>query len=134
MTATTDQIRTAGDRWVAAELQGDVEALDRMATDDFRLVGPLGFVLDKQQWLDRYRSGVFETTSLAWSDVEVRDYGDAAVSIGVQDQEAAFGGAPSNGSFRITHVWVRDGDQWEIASIQLSPTGAFTPPPNAGTA
>lgn len=132
MTATTDQIRATGDRWVTAELEGDVATLDEMATDDFRLVGPLGFVLDKQQWLDRYRSGAFETTSLAWRDVEVRDYGEAAVSIGVQEQEAAFQGAPSNGSFRITHVWVRGSDGWSIASIQLSPTGTFTPPATAG--
>jgi ketosteroid isomerase-like protein len=134
MTTTTDQIRTSGDRWVAAELEGDVAALDQIATEDFRLVGPLGFVLDKQQWLDRYRSGAFETTSLDWSDVEVREYGDTAISIGVQEQEAAFQGAPSNGSFRITHVWVRDGDRWSIASIQLSPTGAFAPPASAGKA
>jgi ketosteroid isomerase-like protein len=121
MTTTTEQIRTTGDRWVAAELAGDVDALDRMATEDFRLVGPLGFVLDKSQWLDRYRSGDFATTELSWRDVDVREYGSAAVSIGLQSQEAAYQGHPSNGDFRITHVWVREGDGWAIASIQLSP-------------
>jgi ketosteroid isomerase-like protein len=134
-TTTTAQIRSAGDRWVAAELDADTEALDQMATDDFRLVGPLGFVLDKQQWLDRYRSGDFATTQLSWDDVDVREYGDAAVSIGVQSQEAAYRGSPSNGDFRITHVWVRDRDhdRWAIASIQLSPTGTFAPPAAADT-
>jgi ketosteroid isomerase-like protein len=54
--------------------------------------------------------------------------GDTAVSIGLQRQEAAFQGSPSNGTFRITHVWVRTGDRWSIAAMHLSPVGAFAPP------
>ena len=127
MTTTTEQIRDLGARWVDAELAADVDTLDALATDDFRLVGPFGFVLDKQQWLDRYRSGDFSTAALAWRDVDVRDYGDCAVSIGIQSQEAAYKGSPSNGDFRVSHVFVRNGDAWLIAGIQLS----LTAPPQA---
>ena len=129
MTANTaDDIRDIGSTWVDAELAADIETLDALATDDFRLVGPFGFVLDKQQWLDRYRSGDFATTTLTWHDVDVRVYGDSVVTIGTQSHEATYQGSPSNGEFRITHVFVRDGDRWKIASMQLSPT-AFAPPP-----
>ena len=83
---TTDEIRQLGERWAAAEVAGDTSTLGSMITDDFRLVGPFGFVLDRQQWLDRYRSGDF-STALSWHDVEIREYGDAAVSIGTQTQE-----------------------------------------------
>ncbi len=124
---TTAHIRELGDRWVAAELAGDTDTLGAIATDDFRLVGPFGFVLDKQQWLDRYRSGDFVTTELSWHDVDVREYGDAAVAIGTQTQEAAYQQTPSNGDFRITHVFVRSDGDWLIASIQLS----LTAPPAA---
>ena len=128
MTSTSaDQIRDLGSRWIDAELAADADALDTLATDDFRLVGPFGFVLDKQQWLDRYRSGDFATTALTWHDVDVREYGDSVVTIGMQSQEAAYKGSPSNGDFRITHVFVRDNDRWMIAGMQLSPT-AFVPP------
>jgi ketosteroid isomerase-like protein len=130
MTTTTAQIREVGARWVDAELAADVDALDALATDDFRVVGPFGFVLDKEQWLDRYRSGDFSTAALAWRDVDVREYGDSAVAIGTQSQEAAYKGSPSNGEFRISHVFVRDGGAWRIASMQLSPT-SFAPPPGA---
>jgi ketosteroid isomerase-like protein len=130
MTTTTEQIRELGRTWVDAELTADVSTLDDLATDDFRLVGPFGFVLDKQQWLDRYRSGDFATSALAWHDVETRDYGDSVVTIGTQSQEAAYRGSASNGDFRITHVFVRAGDRWKIAGMQLSPT-TFAPPPAA---
>src|SRR5438309_12109413 len=117
MNATADRIRDLGSRWVDAELAADVDVLEAIATDDFRVVGPFGFVLDKEQWLDRYRSGDFSTAALDWCDVDVREYGDSAVAIGTQSQEAAYKGSPSNGEFRITHVFVCDGDAWRIASM-----------------
>ena len=127
MTTTADQIRDLGVRWIDAELTADVDTLDALATDDFRLVGPFGFVLDKQQWLDRYRSGDFSMSAMTWHDVDIRDYDHSAIAIGMQSQEAAYRGSPSNGEFRITHVFVRDGDDWVIAGMQLSPT-TFVPP------
>jgi ketosteroid isomerase-like protein len=122
MTTTdmNEQLRDLGERWARAETAGDVDTLAGLVTDDFRLVGPFGFVLDKIQWLDRYRSGDFVTTELSWHDVETRKYGETAVAIGTQTQQAAYKGTPSNGDFRITHIFVHDGDAWVIANIQLS--------------
>jgi hypothetical protein len=34
-----------------AETRGDTDTLGALATPDFRLVGPAGFILTKQQWL-----------------------------------------------------------------------------------
>jgi len=133
MTTTTDQILELGDRWAAAEVAGDTETLGSLVTDDFHLIGPFGFVLDREQWLDRYRSGDFVTTALSWHDVDVRDYGESVVSIGTQTQEAAFKGTPANGDFRIGHVFVRRDAGWLIAAIQLSltaPPGPAVPPPS----
>ena len=127
MATTTDEILDLGQRWVAAELDADVPALEQMVTDDFRLVGPFGFVLDKEQWLDRYHSGAFSMTALDWHDVEVRVYGDAGITIGTQTQEAAYQGSPSNGDFRITHLFVRGDDRWLLAGMQLSPTAPLAP-------
>jgi ketosteroid isomerase-like protein len=132
MTTTAgDEIRDLGSAWVDAELAADVDTLDAIATDDFRLVGPFGFVLDKQQWLDRYRSGDFTTSALTWHAVDVREYGDSVVAIGTQSQEAAYKGSLSNGDFRITHIFVRDAHRWKIAGMQLSPTTFASPAPPA---
>jgi ketosteroid isomerase-like protein len=127
---TTDQeIRELGRRWAAAEERGDTGVLDELAVDGFRLVGPLGFVLDKRQWLERYRGGDLVTDKLAWADVEVHDLGQTAIAIGVHDQVASYQRHPANGRFRATHVLVRDGDRWRLAGIHLSPIGG--PPPFA---
>jgi ketosteroid isomerase-like protein len=131
MSTTSDAIRELGDRWLAAEVEADVDTLETLIAEDFRLVGPYGFVLDRAQWLDRYRSGDFSTSRLSWDDPDIRDYGDAAISIGTQNQEATYKGTPTNGAFRITHVFVRRGESWSIAGMHLSPT--TTPSPPAGT-
>lgn len=121
---TTDEIRDIGRRWAEAEVAGDVAGLDALAADDFALVGPLGFVLDRDQWLDRYRSGAFATSALSWDDVTVRDYGDAAVAVGTVTQEAAYQGQPNDGRFRVTQVAVRGGDGWRLAGLHYSPIAA----------
>lgn len=129
MTRTQDQVRRLGMDWAEAEVRGDVAALDAMTTDDFTLVGPLGFVLDKEQWLHRYQGGGLVTRQLSWEDATVRDYGTAAVSVGVQDQKAEYDGQPADGRFRVTHVFVREGARWLLAGVHLSPIGG--PPPFA---
>ena len=127
MTTTAEQIRDIGQRWAEAEEHADVNTLSSLTTNDFTLVGPVGFVLDKQQWLDRYRSGALETKSLKLEDVNVRDYGDAAVAIGTEKQQASYQGNQANGDFRITQLFVRDGSDWSLAGIHLSPMGGRPP-------
>jgi ketosteroid isomerase-like protein len=128
MASTEEQIRALGERWARAEQQGDADALEALAADDFTMVGPVGFVLNKQQWLDRYRtSSDLALESLSWDEVAVRDYGDTAVAIGVHTQRGQFQGRPVDGKFRATHVAVRRGAEWVLAGMQLSPIGG--PPP-----
>ena len=106
--------------------------LDALVTDDFHLVGPYGFVLDKQQWLDRYRSGDFVTTAMTWHDVERARLRRRRRHHRHPVPRSHLQGTPSNGDFRITHVFVRADDRWAIAGMQLSPT-SFTLPEAAHT-
>ena len=114
------EILALGARWAEAERSADTATLGALAAADFRLVGPFGFVLDKAQWLGRYDTGALATSSLIWDDVEVRVFGATAIAIGRQTQRAAYQGRQSDGQFRTTHVFVRDGDRWVLASMHLS--------------
>lgn len=124
-TATAEtEIRALERAWADAEQAADADTLDGLATPTFRLVGPLGFVLTRDQWSQRYRAGGLRTASLDWRIESIAVYGDAAVTIGVHSQRATFNGAPVDGDFRSTHVAVRGEDGWQLASIQLSPIQA----------
>src|SRR5215467_12902374 len=89
---TETGLRELDNAWAAAEQAGDSAALDALTVPDFELVGPLGFVLGRQQWAQRYRSGDLHTTTLDWAIESVQVYGDAAVTIGTHTQT---GDAPS---------------------------------------
>jgi ketosteroid isomerase-like protein len=127
--STPETIRELGERWARAEVSGDTATLETLSTDDFTLVGPLGFVLDKRQWLARYPGGGLVTHELTWDELSIREYGDAAVVVGRHTQRAAYRGNPADGAFRGTHLLVRRDGRWRLAGIHLSPIGG--PPPFA---
>jgi ketosteroid isomerase-like protein len=120
-TAATDQILDLGQRWAAAERASNTDALEPLLADDFVLVGPLGFVLDKAQYLGSRRSGDLQHESLVWEDVRVRVYGDAAVAIGSQTQRSTYQRRDASGRFRVTQIAVRRGDRWTIVGLHYSP-------------
>jgi uncharacterized protein (TIGR02246 family) len=128
MTTTENEIRELGRRWAEAEQRGDTDALATMSTDDFTLVGPAGFVLEREQWFAGYRSGTLRIQSLTWEDVRVRDYGDTVVAIGVRTQEATYQGHPAGGRFRGTHIATHRDGRWLMAGMHLSP---MADPPSA---
>jgi hypothetical protein len=106
---------------VDAERQSSADLLDGLLAADFVLVGPLGFVVARDQWLQQYRNGFLEYTALDIHDQQVRDYGTAAIVIGTQVQRATYQGDDASGQFRITLIAVQEGNRWAVAGMHLSP-------------
>ena len=119
--AATDQVLDLGQRWAAAKRAGDAAALELLLADDFLLVGPLGFMLDKTQYLGSRRSGELQHESLEWADIRVRVFGDAAVVVGVQTQRSTYQARDASGQFRVTQIVVRRGDRWMLVGLHYSP-------------
>jgi ketosteroid isomerase-like protein len=121
MTVNADRrVRELGQLWAEGQQRNDAAALGDVLADDFKLVGPLGFILGKEEWLDQFRSGAFTVRSVSWDEVDVRIHGSAAIAIGRQTQEAAYRGQPSDGQFRVTQVAIEVGDRWLVASAHFS--------------
>jgi ketosteroid isomerase-like protein len=117
-------------KWGEAELAGDTATIDSLLDSDFVGIGPFGFTLTKQEWLQRHQSGDLKYQSLNLGDTSVRGFGDAALVIGVQDSVTVYQGNPApGGKMRFTLVAVRQNDAWTIAGFQLSQMG---PPPGMG--
>src|SRR6516165_7058448 len=55
------------DQWAAAESEGDVDTLTSLLHADFRGDDPRGFVLTKQEWLDRHRGGEVTARRFQWN-------------------------------------------------------------------
>ena len=122
----TNQVLELGRQWANAERAGDADALEQLLADDFLLVGPLGFMLDKTQYLGSRRSGDLRHTSLDREGVRVRAYDNAAVAVGSLTQHTTYQGRDASGRFRVTQVAVRHGDRWTIVGLHYSPVAQPT--------
>jgi hypothetical protein len=101
--------------------QGDVGTLNDLLADDFSGVGPLGFLLNKEQWLARFSSGDLTYEAFDWDQTSPRLYGDAAVVVGSQTQSGAHQGHPIQAEFRVTQTLIQRSGRWQLAALQLSP-------------
>jgi ketosteroid isomerase-like protein len=126
---TEREVAQLTDTWATAELQSDTAFLEQCLADDFVGVGPLGFLLNKQQWLARHQSGDMKYSVHTLDEVRVRAYTEAAIVVGRLTQEATFRGNPMNAQMRVTLVFVQQQGQWRLAGFHLSPIGQ--PPPFA---
>ena len=120
---TEQEVLHLADAWATAELRGDTAFLETRLSDDFIGIGPLGFMLTKQEWLARHRSGDLKYESFNLDEIKVRVYNDTAILTGRQVQHAAYRGNPMPGQFRTTLVFVQQQGQWRLASLQLSTIG-----------
>ena len=120
---TPDGVLDLVQRWAAAEEKNDAGALDGLLDGEFAGVGPFGFILTRDQWLARFANGLVNR-SFTVTDLQVRDYGTAAVGIGVLEQETSWQGHDNSGRFRVTLVAVQVDEGWQFAHVHLGPLQA----------
>ena len=100
----------------AAQLGGDVIALEQLLDDALIFTGPDGAIYGKQDDLDAHRLGLVRITRLDASDERiVRDGSVAVVSVRME-MSGTFHGASFAGPFRYTRVWCERPDGWRIVA------------------
>ena len=120
MEGRTRQLERFAREWADAEQREDAAFLRDALTDDFVGIGPLGFMLSKDEWLGRYAGGLsYESFSL--DEVVVRLYGEAAVATCRQSQAGKFRGNDVSGEFRATLIFAEQEGRWLLAGLHLSP-------------
>ena len=117
--------------WADAERAGDAVTTDRLLTDDFVGIGPVGFVLPKPAWLHRQTSGGLRYDALSLDEVATREYGDCAITTARWNARGTAQGHPIPESTRATLVSIKEPDGWRMATIHFSfiadPSGAPGP-------
>src|SRR4051794_26397700 len=106
--------------WANAERDGDAATTDRLLSEDFIGIGPVGFQLPKGAWLHRQTGGDLHYDALSLDEVTTRQYGDCAITTARWNARGTAQGHPLPESTRVTLVTVRDGGEWRLATIHFS--------------
>jgi ketosteroid isomerase-like protein len=105
----------------AAQLAGDVAALDRLLHDRLVAIGPDGARHTKNQDLAAYRSGSSVITDLVEENVEVLVAGSTGVTFFTGTLGGTFGGQPMSARMRYTRTWVHDDEAgWRILAAHMA--------------
>ena len=120
---TRTEVENLLTRFIEAQRVSNVDELSRLLTDDFKLVGPLGFIVPKQEWLEQFRTGMLEIESLEWDAIDIRThaYAHFAIAIGRLTQTATYARKPADGQFRVTAIAIGSGTTWHLAGAHYSP-------------
>jgi ketosteroid isomerase-like protein len=106
--------------WADAERDADAATTERLLTDDFVGIGPVGFQLPKQAWLHRLTGGQLHYDALGLDEVTTREYGDCAVTTARWNARGTAQGHPLPEATRATLVTVRSSGEWRLATIHFS--------------
>jgi ketosteroid isomerase-like protein len=123
---TRTEINDLLTRFAEAQRLSDVDELRGLLTDDFKVVGPLGFVVPKQEWLKQFRTGMLQIKSLEWDEIDIRTHAYAyfAIAIARLTQAATYARKPADSQFRVTAIAIGHGTSWHLAGAHYSPIAA----------
>jgi ketosteroid isomerase-like protein len=105
----------------AAQLSGDVTALDELISDDLLFIGPDGAFATKADDLAAYRGGVMRVTAHEPEELRVRRVGTDVALVGLRARmSGSYAGSSFSVTARYTRVWAREGGRWRIVGGQIS--------------
>jgi hypothetical protein len=120
----------------AAYVSGDRAVLERQFATEYEHTNLNGGQTNRAQELAFYAPGAFSLQDGRIEAVEVRDYGDVAVLIGlVHWRGAAYRPNPTtsidlSGDFRVTRVYVKRDGRWQLTASHASRIPPVAAPTN----
>lgn len=115
-------LRAIEEKWDAANLKGDVAALDAIFADGFISTSPEGKVRTKAEILAQLKSGDIKYQSARADDLKVFVHGDTAIVNGRWTGKFVEKGKTVDSTERFTDTFVRQKDgQWRCVATQGSP-------------
>ena len=94
--------------WIDAERTGDATTTEKLLTDDFVGIGPVGFQLPKQAWLQRQTGGELHYDELTLDEISTRRHGGCAITTARWNARGTARGHALPEATRLTLVAVDD--------------------------
>jgi ketosteroid isomerase-like protein len=119
--ATTErEIRDLVARWDEAMIGNDPNVIGSFMAEDWIIVGPDGSVDSKERFLALIASGELSHDVMTTRDMQVRVYGQTAVTVASGTSGGRFRGTPFLLTERASCVFVNDHGRWVCVLTHLS--------------
>ena len=118
--AVRAEILAIENQWATAIERQDGAALERIAAEDFRFMEEDGRLVDRAEYIAARSHNPDNVESAVQDEIEVRQYGDAAIATGRSIIHGTRAGVPFVYRFRWTDVYVRREGRWQAVSGQLT--------------
>lgn len=113
-----EEIRRVQDALIDAYIHRDIADLDRILADEYAFIDDDGMVLNKQYFIDSFKSGEDQIISYKRQDDKVRVYGNVAVMTYRYQSKEAYKGRDVSGDFRLTRILVKRDGRWQMVAGQ----------------
>jgi ketosteroid isomerase-like protein len=113
-----EMIKALDGERMCAMVAGDQETLGRILSDDMTYVHTSAAVDTKSSIMESIGNGNLNYKKMAARNVQVRDFGDAAVLRGQADVEVTSGGNDLTFSLEFTEVYAKGDAGWQMVAWQ----------------
>ncbi|HEV7644523.1 MAG TPA: nuclear transport factor 2 family protein [Pyrinomonadaceae bacterium] len=115
------EVRAANKAWTDAQVNGDLEALDKLFAEELIVTSGNGALRDKKGELaDAKPDPDFKTYFFNTEDLRIKIYDKAAVVTGHAKWRTSYKGKDSDNERRFTCVYVKRDGRWQMVALQVT--------------
>lgn len=118
--AAIEEIRRLESVWNDAHLQGDLVALEELWSPDLTVVVPDMPRFSKAELLQMWRSIPVTFSAYATTGLQIRVFGDSAVTTGHLHRARNFAGQEKTEDWLFTKTYVRRDGKWLVVAFHSS--------------
>ena len=116
--AVADEVKAAENEWLTGITKNDFRKLDLVLAEDLMYLHSTGVMDSKASYVKSLQTGKQKYVSGKINDLKIRVYGQTAVLNGDANFEFVTDGKPGKAHLKYTHVFVKGGKGWQLASHQ----------------
>lgn len=117
-TATT--IRKLEEKWTESYKKRQIDILSSLLAEDFVITVEDGNVYSKSGYISHTADTSVQVDIAQMSDLKVRMHGNTAVVTGAYHEKGNSNGKPYEYRDRLTDVWMKVGNKWQVISSHYS--------------
>ncbi len=115
------QVEALEEQWRQIQMANDVNAMDKLLSDDYIGISMTGQIYTKAQQLERMRTKKLTLTQIKFDEMKVKLIGAIAIVTSRTDIEGINDDMPVKGTYRYTRVYKRlPSGAWKITSFEAT--------------